>query len=104
MQWLSACAARVVSSRILHAASAAPFVGAAANPATAAAAGALPPVPTCVLHAINACCVLLPPLQSKFKPLKFSCQQRTALLTDLLQCVEAATAIGRCSIAPKMLG
>ena len=44
------------------------------------------------------------PLQSKYKPLKFSCPQRTMLLADLYQCVQAAAALGRCPLAPKLLG
>ena len=42
--------------------------------------------------------------QSKFKPIKFTCKHRTMLLTDLFQCMWAAAAIGRCSVAMKVLG
>lgn len=42
--------------------------------------------------------------QSAYKPLKFRCAQRTLLLVDLYQCVEAAAALGRCAIAAKLLG
>lgn len=44
------------------------------------------------------------PSQSKFKPIKFTCKQRDALLTDLLQCAASAYALGNCAIAPKLLG
>ncbi len=42
--------------------------------------------------------------QSKYKPIKFTCRHRTLLLTDLYQCMAAAAALGRCSIAAKILG
>jgi hypothetical protein len=42
--------------------------------------------------------------QSKFKPLKFSCKHRALLLTDLLQCMAAAGAMGRCLVAARVLG
>lgn len=42
--------------------------------------------------------------QSKYKPIKFTCKQRDPLLTDLLQCMAAAYAVGKCAIATKVLG
>lgn len=39
-----------------------------------------------------------------YKPLKFACKQRTQLLTDLFQCIAAASALGRSSLAYKILG
>lgn len=42
--------------------------------------------------------------KSKYKPLKFTCVHRTSLLTDLFQCMAAATAVGKCLIATKILG
>jgi hypothetical protein len=43
-------------------------------------------------------------LQGKFKPLKFTCKHRQLLLTDLFQCMAAASAMGRCLVAAKVLG
>jgi hypothetical protein len=43
-------------------------------------------------------------VQSKFKALKFSCKHRQLLLTDLYQCMAAASAMGRCLLAAKVLG
>lgn len=48
--------------------------------------------------------LLLLLLQGKFKPLKFTCRHRQLLLTDLFQCMAAASAVGRCAMAAKMLG
>jgi hypothetical protein len=42
--------------------------------------------------------------QGKFKPLKFTCKHRQLLLTDLFQCMAAASAMGRCLVAAKVLG
>eukprot|EP00798_Chlamydomonas_sp_ICE-L_P011458 gene11458-34168_t len=42
--------------------------------------------------------------KSKFKAVKFSCRQRTQLLTDLYQCLAAGLAAGKCAIAAKLLG
>lgn len=51
-------------------------------------------------------CAALPlfVLQGKFKPLKFTCKHRQLLLTDLFQCMAAASAMGRCLVAAKVLG
>ena len=43
-------------------------------------------------------------LQSKFKPVKFTCRQRTQLLTDLFQSVAAALAVGKCPMGSRILG
>jgi hypothetical protein len=52
------------------------------------------------------CCALLPVAvpQGKFKALKFTCKHRQLLLTDLFQCMAAASAVGRCMMAAKVLG
>ncbi|WIA10346.1 hypothetical protein OEZ85_010538 [Tetradesmus obliquus] len=42
--------------------------------------------------------------KGKFKPLKFTCKHRQLLLTDLFQCMAAASAMGRCLVAAKVLG
>ncbi|KAF8069423.1 GRV2 [Scenedesmus sp. PABB004] len=42
--------------------------------------------------------------KSKFKPLKFTCRHRQLLLTDLFQCMAAASAMGRCAVAARVLG
>lgn len=43
-------------------------------------------------------------LQSKYKAVRFACQQRSSLLTMLFESMAAAAAEGTCSIAAKMLG
>ena len=43
-------------------------------------------------------------LQSKFKPVKFTCKQRTSLLTMLFQAMASAAMHGQCPIATKILG
>lgn len=54
---------------------------------------------------LTACaCVRALRAQSKFKALKFSCKHRQLLLTDLYQCMAAASAMGRCLLAAKVLG
>lgn len=47
---------------------------------------------------------IVPHPQGKFKPLKFTCKHRQLLLTDLLQCMAAASAMARCLVASKVLG
>eukprot|EP00878_Enallax_costatus_P017100 GHUV01017955.1.p1 GENE.GHUV01017955.1~~GHUV01017955.1.p1 ORF type:complete len:255 (+),score=79.87 GHUV01017955.1:378-1142(+) len=42
--------------------------------------------------------------KGKFKPLKFTSKHRQLLLTDLFQCMAAASAMARCLVASKVLG
>jgi hypothetical protein len=61
--------------------------------------GVLPLANCCRCAAVS---VAVP--QGKFKPLKFTCKHRQLLLTDLFQCMAAASAVGRCMVAAKVLG
>lgn len=43
-------------------------------------------------------------LQSKFKAVKFTCKQRSSLLTMLFQAMASASMHGQCPIASRILG
>lgn len=42
--------------------------------------------------------------QGKYKPTRFSCKQRAALLSVLYQCMALAAEAGLCGVATKILG
>ena len=44
------------------------------------------------------------PVQSKFKPVKFTCKQRSSLLSMLYQAMAFAAMHGQCPVATKILG
>lgn len=44
------------------------------------------------------------PVQSKFKPVKFACKQRSSLLSMLYQAMAFAAMHGQCPVATKILG